>query len=127
MCQENRFVGGRRRELKKFDWILIAALLAVAMLFIVKPQMNKKEGYQVEITVDGELYKVLNLDEEREVRISSGDGHYNVIQIKNRTVNMLEADCKNQVCVKSSSINSIGENIVCLPHKVIVKIVGKKT
>lgn len=113
--------------MKKFDWILIVALLAVAILIVVKPQMNKQEGYQVEITVDGEIYKVLNLDEEQEVRIPSGDEHYNVIQIKNRTVSMLEADCKNQVCVKSASIESIGENIVCLPHKVIVKIIGKNS
>lgn len=33
--------------------------------------------------------------------------------------------CNDQVCVRSGAIDSPGETIVCLPHKVIVEITTK--
>lgn len=109
--------------LKKSDWILIGVLIVAGMMVVVSQHLNKQEGSQVEITVDGEVYKKLNLNKDEEVRIPCEGGHYNIVQVRNGAVDMLEADCKNQVCVKSARIDEVGETIVCLPHKVIVKII----
>ena len=35
-----------------------------------------------------------------------------------------EADCPNLRCVKTGKIRYAGQSIVCLPHKVAVRIVG---
>ena len=35
-----------------------------------------------------------------------------------------EADCPNLLCVKTGKIRYAGQSIVCLPHKVAVRIVG---
>lgn len=98
------------------------------LLIVVGQRINthQQEGKQVEITVNGKVYKTLNLNDDQELRIPSKGQHYNVIQVKDGVVDMLEADCKNQVCVQSATIDEVGETIVCLPHKVIVKIIAKR-
>lgn len=37
---------------------------------------------------------------------------------------MSAADCPDQICVNSAHINAHGGSIVCLPNKVILKIVS---
>jgi hypothetical protein len=37
---------------------------------------------------------------------------------------MTAADCPDKLCVKQRSIAKEGETIVCLPHRVVVKISG---
>ncbi len=39
---------------------------------------------------------------------------------------MKEADCKDKYCILMGTINDPGENIVCLPNRLIVKIVSDK-
>lgn len=46
----------------------------------------------------------------------------NTIEIKNGKVDVIDATCKNQICVKHKKIEKSGESIVCLPNKVIVEI-----
>jgi len=35
-----------------------------------------------------------------------------------------DADCPDRLCVKQRAISKQGETIVCLPHRLIVKIEG---
>ena len=39
---------------------------------------------------------------------------------------MEDADCPDRLCVKQGRIKKVGESIVCLPHKVVIEIVGEK-
>lgn len=112
--------------MKKNDFILICTLACIAALIIFCQHLNKEDGNQVVITVDGDVYEVLNLNEDKEVKIETENGHYNILQIKDGKANMIESDCENQVCVNSATISNIGETIVCLPHRVIVKIVSRE-
>ena len=110
--------------MKKCDIILICILLLIGGGIVLSHYDNKKVGNQVVITVDGEEYKVLDLEKDQQVKIECKDGHYNILTIEDGKADMTESDCKNQVCVKTVPINHVGESISCLPHKVIVKIVA---
>ncbi|MFR4337598.1 MAG: NusG domain II-containing protein [Lachnospira pectinoschiza] len=37
---------------------------------------------------------------------------------------MTDADCPDKLCVKTGMISKTGETIVCLPHRVVVEIIG---
>jgi len=39
-------------------------------------------------------------------------------------VDVVSADCHNQVCVDTHSASKVFDKIVCLPHKLILEIVG---
>lgn len=110
--------------MKKGDFILMGILLFLGVALVLWQYHGRQEGEQVVITVEGKVYKVLDIKEDQEVKVETKDGHYNLVQIKEEAVKMSEADCKNQVCVNSAQITDIGETIVCLPHQVIVKVVA---
>ena len=39
-------------------------------------------------------------------------------------IRMESADCKDQICVHHKPISGIHESIICLPHKLVIEIVG---
>lgn len=50
----------------------------------------------------------------------------NILRIEGKTVRMEQADCKDQLCVHQGSISLPGQMIVCLPHRVLVEIIGEE-
>ncbi|MBD5525100.1 MAG: NusG domain II-containing protein [Lachnospiraceae bacterium] len=55
-------------------------------------------------------------------------GSYNLISVADGKITMEAADCRDQICVHHKPIISERENIICLPHKLVVEIVdsGRK-
>ncbi len=59
------------------------------------------------------------------VTVTDGDeAGYNEVVIANGAVEVVEADCSNQVCVEHDPISAEGEQIVCLPHGMVIEIVA---
>lgn len=113
--------------MKKNDIKIIVGVLIIAGLFYLFNQyrISKMDinNVYVEINVDGELYKKVKLNDEKEIKIEREDG-YNIIRVHDNGVEMIEANCPDQICVKSGFISKVGSTIVCLPHKIYVEIVG---
>lgn len=130
-------------KIKKNDIILIAILLIITIaLFFGYRFINSLGGAggHILISVGGTEYSNLSLSEEgiyliREnqsirkldsVSVPSDitDKRYNIIEIKNKKVSMLLAGCPDLLCVHQKSIETNGEEIVCLPNKVIIEVVN---
>lgn len=47
----------------------------------------------------------------------------NTVSIHGGEVDVIESNCHNQVCADHDPISSAGEQIVCLPHGVVIEIV----
>lgn len=78
----------------------------------------------VEITVDGAVYQQLPLSEDADLMIEGYDGGENHLIIQNGTVHMESASCPDGICVRHHAITKDGENIICLPNRVVVTIHG---
>lgn len=78
-----------------------------------------------EITVDGKLVKkaALRAGYREEFRVGGAD-HYNSIEIDGDKIRVREADCPDQVCVASGWIRTAPQQIVCLPWKIVIKVVS---
>lgn len=50
---------------------------------------------------------------------------YNTLKLSKSGVFMEASDCPDQICVHHSPVSASGENIICLPHKLVVEIRGK--
>lgn len=62
--------------------------------------------------------------EERPDRIiNSWEQGYNLLVISGDRVWMEAADCRDQICVHHIPISAGGENIICLPNRLVVEIV----
>lgn len=110
---------------KKNDRILIGAVLLLAAALLLGSWLYRvrttKNGVAV-VTVDGETYGVYPLDTELEERIEQEDGAYNILVIRDGKADITEASCRDRICVNHHPAKYHGENIVCLPNKVVVTI-----
>ena len=103
--------------MKKGDFIIIGAVALSIVLSIVLLVSFSKRGTRVVIKQDDKIIYDQSININNEI-----DTGHNTVIIKDGVVHMDEADCKNQVCVKSGEISKKGESITCLPNKVIVTI-----
>lgn len=72
---------------------------------------------------DGNTFAMpLSKDDILTVASSAGT---NVIEAQSGKVRVSEADCPNQDCVDQGWISNAGQQIVCLPHKLVVNITDK--
>lgn len=51
-------------------------------------------------------------------------GEYNLFACENGEIRMLQSSCPDLICVHHAAVSRTGENIVCLPHKLVIEIVG---
>lgn len=114
--------------MKKNDFILIGAILILALLsygiMTFWQRSNTNDDAYVEVKIDGEVYGTYPLDEDMEETIVTGDGEYNTLVIKDGQANITEANCPDKICVKHRGIHFSGESVICLPHKLTVTVIG---
>lgn len=98
---------------------MAAALSALFTLYDTHRIAAEENGdKRLIITKDGDITGSYALDEDILINI----GEANVCEIKDGHAYMKSADCPDQSCVRSHPISDTGENIVCLPNKVVLKI-----
>ena len=113
----------KRRLLNDTVLIALLILIPVAMLVLSNAGENNPDG-TVLITVDGKIYERLPLADDAEITIITNAGN-NYVIIRNGEVWVSDADCPNKTCVNHRAISRAGEQIVCLPHKMVLEIVDK--
>lgn len=114
--------------MKKGDIAIILAVFVLANIFGYMVSINKeKAAKEVIIVRDGEIIHKYKIDDtyERTIKLDFGNEH-NIVEIKDGKVTMTESNCPDKVCIETKPISKNGEMIVCLPHKLYVKIEGEE-
>lgn len=112
-----------KKIITKADIALLIILILIGLALGFVSLTHHEAGQRVVVTIGGEEYKTYSLSTDREVTIKS-HGNINKFIIKDKKVQMICANCKNQVCVNSRAISKAGETIVCLPNQVVIEIKG---
>ncbi len=103
--------------MKKADVKLIVFLSVAAIIAFAAVLLCSHKGTTVVITQNNQqLYKG-SLYYNTTVDLGT-----NLVEIKNGKVDVVSAECKNQICVNHKKITKKGEQIVCLPNKIIITI-----
>ena len=113
----------KKAALKRGDLYLIIGCLLAALVCCGLWLLLRKDGGTVIVEQNGRETARYALSEDRTVRIE-GEGGYNLLVIQNGEAWLSEADCPNLLCVKTGKIRYAGQSIVCLPHKLAVRITG---
>ncbi len=106
--------------------ILLIILISIFSLYMIKNNRLYYEQKTVVIKVDGEIYDTIDIVKGMipvNVKVNSQFG-YNLVNIDESGVRVLEASCKDKIDVKQGDISNVGEIIVCLPNRVTIEIVG---
>ncbi len=134
-----------KKYFRKADIILLVVLVVIGLAASAVLAMSRTEAgknAKVVIESNGKTYAEYSLYADETVTVpapkqfavdapdvsdpeASADArydYYNVVKISGGEVSVTEASCKNQVCVKHGSITHVGETIVCLPNRLVVRI-----
>ncbi|WP_304340414.1 NusG domain II-containing protein [Metaclostridioides mangenotii] len=121
--------------IKKMDIVIIVFLIVLSfvpnIIFAKSFIFANYDSTYVSITLDGKNYDNIPLSSfkgEKVIEIEDKEhkGYKNKILIKDNTVKMIEANCSDKVCIRQGSISKVGQNIACLPHKLIIEIKGEE-
>ncbi len=115
----------RSRVLRVGDGVIIALVLllagAVAAPFVRAPS----QALYCDISRNGTRVQRLRLAAGYTdlIRVEGDRGDL-LVQIDGERVAIMEADCPDQVCVRTGWLTRAGQSAVCLPNRVIVKLTG---
>ena len=113
----------RRRN----DILLIACVLSVILIFALIYSLTRKDGTYAVVLKNNEEIGSYSLSENMQIPIKEGDKVTNILVIKDGKAYMESALCPDKICVKHRPIDKSGQTIVCLPQKVVIKIIAKGT
>ena len=107
---------------KKNILIIGVLVVVVAIAFVVMQVIGATTTARTVKVTDGEgnVY-AMSLSDDIEQAVTTDLGT-NVVKVSGGKVCVVEADCPNQDCVNQGWISEVGQQIVCLPHKLIVEI-----
>jgi len=77
----------------------------------------------VEIQTPDHVERV-NLSSKSQIIFAHGALGTTTIEIKGKRVRVIDSPCSQKLCVKMGWKNKNGETIVCVPNKVVIKIVN---
>ena len=109
----------------KKDFIVIIVLVTIAILsYFAINHLGSGKGEYVQIFIGEQMVEELPLNIDTKYSVTQDD-LYNTVVISQGAVSVRDADCPDKLCVKQGQIKKSGESIICLPHKVVIKITGK--
>ncbi len=112
-------------EKGKKDLLLIVAVLIIAAAgFLINNRIHKKPAAYVEISVDTRTVATYDLNKDMDLVLETYNGGTNHLIIQNGQVWISEASCPDKVCIHQGHISMNGELIVCLPNRMIAKVVA---
>ena len=109
-------------------YLLVFLLTAFSLAGLYQMGRNTVTS-QVVVEIDGVVWGTYDLPlegEEREILVDAGETRFNILILSDSGVYIKEANCPDQLCVSWGRINRPGQTIVCLPHKVVIRIIGSQ-
>lgn len=139
----------KKSGIKRADIILLLLALLVSIALFVIIRLRSAEGSYAAVFYGNDAGPVMELSLERSEPLyvlltynESGvdfrefsyeewqnftvpDTEYNVLLCSDGEIRMLESSCPDKICVKHGAISMSAENIICLPHKLVIRINGE--
>lgn len=127
MATPARSSGADRLRPTPGDLILIALVsaAAVALLFALRPQGNG-DSLTAVVSLDGTVaaeYALADYDQPTLVSVE-GAPYPIVLELSPDGVRVAESHCPGEDCLRTGAIHTAGQQIICLPNKLIVSLEG---
>lgn len=113
---------GKPPLMRKTDLIVIALLAGIALVLLLLFQSGKAAA-KAEIYKDGALITTVALDMDKTFTLPAIQGME--FEIKSHAIRIAKSDCHDQICVQSGFLRTPWQTAVCLPNRVVVKLVGE--
>ena len=109
------------------DGIIISCVMLAAVLLFISASRGGDTPSVCIIEINGEefaRYDLMSIKNEKIIEIDNEYGR-NTIVIDNRGAAVTFSDCADCLEVKAGRIDKSGQSLICLPHRLTVKLDGK--
>ena len=114
------------RIFTRADVLLISVLISTAALFLFIFYLWAADSGEIAAVYEnGVLSGSYRLDRDCVINVYENGHITNMIEIKDRSVRVIFADCPDKSCVKQGAVSGVGQSVVCLPNRLFVTVNGK--
>ena len=104
-------------------WIILLLVCMAGVAVFILMKLIPRHAPVAQIYSEGKLIRTVSLSESCEFTITTDIG-YNIVQVSDGSISVTEADCPDKVCINSGAVSSGAIPIICLPHKLEIRIVS---
>jgi hypothetical protein len=108
-------------ELGPGDWVIIVVCMLLVPLSAVLGGKTSDAASSLMITVDDQLEGIYPLYRDDRIHIGNGNAGA-VIEIKDGKVRFVSSSCHSKLCVLSGWHQHGGDQIACLPNRILVSL-----
>lgn len=115
-------------KLRWGDFVICAVVLALAGLITLPFLFQPSDSLTCEIKQGDTVVKTIRLADGYQDTITLTAGEItNVIEVDGKSVRFASSNCPDQVCVHTGTLTRAGQMAVCLPTRVVVRLIGEDT
>ncbi|MBC8545070.1 NusG domain II-containing protein [Bianquea renquensis] len=115
-------MNNHRKFFKKTDLLLIGGLCVLALILLLVVTLSSPKGTTAQIYLHDVCVMTCDLSEDSIFQIDQAPEV--TFQIQDGKIRFLSSDCPDQVCVRTGFISLAGQTAVCLPHRLVVRIIS---
>lgn len=117
-------------ENKRIEIIAIIALIlfAIISMLIKDAFRNKDTARNISIYLNGKKIEEIDgvkidINVDNTLTIGDLNSNYNIIEIKDKQIRCIDANCPDKICVQHGYLNRDIDNdiIACAPHRLLIK------
>jgi hypothetical protein len=94
--------------------------------FYIGRNLGAVDASTAQIVIDGTVTAEYDLNANQTIDLKVSEDAFNVIVIENGSCYMKDANCPDRLCVSQGRISKDGESIICLPHRLVIRVVGSE-
>lgn len=110
--------------MNKSDIKLVVILVIIVFGIFVLINITKKAGSMAEVYYKDKLVLTIDLNIDSEYKVDGELGDV-VLEVKDKKIRVKSENSPRNICSKEGYIGDSSRTLICLPNKVIVKIVGE--
>ncbi|MDR1377516.1 MAG: NusG domain II-containing protein [Synergistaceae bacterium] len=120
---ERKFFVWRDLWALSFLFLVLSSFYFVSY-FVSTYRGSKGERY-AEITVNGQMDQLVPLSEKRFYYSPTGLPGVKIV-VREETVGFVQSDCPDKICVHMGFLSLPGQSAVCLPNRVVIRVVTRE-
>ena len=107
-------------------WVAILAVILVLCGLSGWYLLNARtDAFRAEIVSEGKVVHTVDLATAATYQVTTEDGGYNVITVKDGKIAVTDASCPDHYCMMRGFCAG-GTEIVCLPNRLVIRFLGEQ-